>query len=202
MIKNIDFVKANYTEQINALNEFNKDVLVSQDNLENSIEDDSTKIYGKKIYLRPLSPEDAEGNYPSWLNDKEVCRYNSHGSTLYTKEMAAEYIENVQSNSTYKVFAICLNANNQHIGNISLQNIKFNIEAEFAILMGEKKFWGKGYAKEAGEILIDYGFNQLELKKIYCGTSEANIPMQKEKQTLLKDNKQYDIFKYEIKRSE
>jgi len=137
------------------------------------------KIKSKRIYLRPLRLEDANGNYPNWLNDKEVCRYNSHGEVTYTKKMAIEYIKSIQNNSTCKVFAICLNNSNQHIGNISLQQIVKDTEAEFAILMGEKKFWGQGYAQEAGELLINYGFDKLKLNKIYCGTSEVNIPMQK-----------------------
>ena len=140
----------------------------------------STKIYGKRVYLRPLSLEDANNNYPNWLNDKEVCRYNSHGNTLYTKEMAIEYIKSVQNSSTCRVFAVCLKDNDKHIGNISLQQIsKIKKSAEFAILMGEKEYWGKGYATEAGKLLMTYGFQELELNEIYCGTSEKNIPMQK-----------------------
>jgi len=134
---------------------------------------------GKKVYIRPLEPEDANGNYPKWLNDKEVCRYNSHGDVLYTKEMAVEYIKSVEDNPTCKVFAVCDKKSDKHIGNISLQQISHkNQSAEFAILMGEKEFWGRGFAKEAGEILINYGFESLKLKKIYCGTNAKNTSMQ------------------------
>ena len=169
------------------------------------------KIHGKRVYLRPLALEDANGNYPNWLNDKEVCRYNSHGDVLYTKEMAIEYIKSVQNNPTCKVFAICLKESHKHIGNISLQQISHKDKsAEFAILMGEKSFWGKGYALEAGEILINFGFSILKLDKIYCGTCELNIPMQKlalslgmqrigvSKKRLAKTNKLFNIFNYSL----
>ncbi len=172
-------------------------------------------LYGKRVYLRPLKIQDANGNYPNWLNDKEVCQYNSHGNVLYTKEMAIEYINSVQKSSTCKVFAICLNEEDKHIGNISLQQIsQENSSAEFAILMGEKEFWGKGLALEAGELLIEFGFVTLKLNKIHCGTSESNLPMQKlakymkmkqfniRKQAFSKNGKLYDIFQYEIKRNE
>jgi len=165
------------------------------------------KLQGKQVYLRKLILEDADGNYPNWLNDKEVCRYNSHGDVLYTKKMAIEYIKSVINNPTCKVFAICLH-NDTHIGNISLQDIK-DSSAEFAILMGEKEFWGKGYAKEAGEILINYGLENLNLNRIYCGTNEKNLSMQKlalslkmtrlmeEKKTMQKNGKIYKIYEYE-----
>ena len=138
------------------------------------------KIKGQRVYLRELTLKDAEGNYPNWLNDKEVCRYNSHGDKLYTKDMAKEYIKSVQNNLTCKVFAICHKKSDVHIGNLSLQALSTkNQSAELAIIMGEKEFWGKGLAKEACELLIDYGFSKLGLHRIYCGTSEENTPMQK-----------------------
>lgn len=171
------------------------------------------RIDGKRIYLRKLKIEDAQGNYPNWLNDPEVCQYNSHGEITYTKDMAIDYINSVQNSLTSKVFAICDYLSDKHIGNISLQAISTkNKSAEFAILMGEKEFWGKGLAKEAGELLIKYGFDNLNLHSIYCGTSEANIPMQKlaknlnmkqiniKKQIFSKNNIVYDIFQYEIKK--
>ncbi|MEA1973664.1 MAG: hypothetical protein U9N34_10310, partial [Candidatus Cloacimonadota bacterium] len=49
----------------------------------------------KRVYLRPLKLNDAEGNYPHWLNDPEVTKYNSHGDIYYTKAMAIEYIKSV-----------------------------------------------------------------------------------------------------------
>ncbi len=169
------------------------------------------KISGKRIYLRPLALKDANGNYPNWLNDTEVCRYNSHGGVLYTKEMAIEYIKSIQNNPTCKVFAICDRNSHKHIGNISLQQISHKDKsAEFAILMGEKEFWGKGLALEASKLLIKYGFESLEIKRIYCGTSELNIPMQKlastlgmkkvgvSKKKLKKINKLFDIFNYSL----
>lgn len=169
------------------------------------------KLETEHIYLRPLHEEDAEGDYPSWLNDQEVCQYNSHGDILYTKEMALYYIQSVHNNPTCKVFAICDKLTNKHIGNISLQAISTkNQSAEFAILLGNKAFWGKGLSKEAGKLLIAYGFNDLNLHRIYCGTSEANTPMQRlalslgmelegrRKEALFKNNRFYDILEYGI----
>lgn len=166
---------------------------------------------GKHIYLRLLQESDAEGNYPNWLNDKEVCRYNSHGDTLYTKEMALSYIKSTQNNPTCKVFAICDNETDKHIGNIALQAISAkNQSAEFAILMGEKSIWGRGFSKEAAKLLFAYGFNELNLHRIYCGTSEANIGMQRlalsigmelegrRKEAMYKNGRFFDVLEYGI----
>jgi len=136
-------------------------------------------LESKRVYLRPLRESDAEGNYPHWLNDKEVCQYNSHGEILYTSDQAKEYIKHVNNDLTYQVFAIIDKATKKHIGNISLQKIDMkNKNAEFAILLGEKEFWHKGYAYEASTLILKHGFTTLTLHRIYCGTSILNKPMQ------------------------
>lgn len=166
-------------------------------------------LEGKQIYLRPLALSDADGKYPSWLNDPEVCRYNSHGDTWYTKEMAHAYIKSVQNNPTHKVFAICLIDNDRHVGNIALQQISSkNSNAELAILIGEPDMYGKGIGYEAGTLLIRYAFNSLNLHRIYCGTHAKNIAMQtlalklgmreegRRTEALFKDGNFFDVIEY------
>jgi [ribosomal protein S5]-alanine N-acetyltransferase len=138
------------------------------------------RFEGERVYLRPLELSDADGDYPSWFNDAEVCRYNSHGDTLYTREMAQSYIKGVIDNPNTVVFAICLHDNDRHVGNISLQQISArNRNAELAILIGEPSVYGKGIGYEAGKLLVDYAFGILNLHRLYCGTHAENISMQK-----------------------
>lgn len=138
------------------------------------------KFVGERVYLRPIELSDADGAYPTWLNDPEVCRYNAHGDTLYTKEMAQSYIKSVSENPSVTVFAICLREDDRHVGNIALQQISLkNSNAELAILIGDPSVYGKGIGYEAGELLVDYAFSTLKLHRLYCGTHSENIGMQK-----------------------
>jgi len=41
-------------------------------------------------------------------------------------------------------------------------------------VIGDKSQWGKGYATEAMELIIEYGFNQLNLNMIYLGVVQFN----------------------------
>ncbi len=169
----------------------------------------------KRLYLRSLELHDADGAYPSWLNNPEVTKYNSHGSKLYTKEMALAYIHDVNVQANIQVFAIILKENNQHIGNIALQNIDPLTQcAEFAILIGEHSIYAQGIGEEASKLLIKYAFNDLALKKLYCGTSEHNIGMQRlaqklnftlvdiQKNGMQKNSIMVDIIKYELNKEE
>jgi ribosomal-protein-alanine N-acetyltransferase len=137
-------------------------------------------LSGKRIYLRPLEKKDLKGNYVSWFNNEAVCEFNSHHVFPYTVAQAKNYIESKSGDKNNLALAIIVKKGNHHIGNISLQNINYiNRAAEFAIILGENFFWGKGYAKEASLLIIAHGFKALNLHRIYCGTFAKNIAMQK-----------------------
>ena len=135
-------------------------------------------LNGKSVFLRGLCPEDAEGNYPVWFNSSDICLYNSHHRFPYTKAEAILYIENLAADKTKLIFAIIENQTFQHIGNAALQDISYiDRSAEIAFIIGEKRYWGGGIATEVGALIIGHGFQQLNLNRIYMGTSANNIGM-------------------------
>lgn len=168
-------------------------------------------LTGEKIYLRILNEDDIEGNYASWLNDPEITIYNSHGRFPMTVEKLKEYVKESSKFQSSLVLAVVDKVTDEHIGNISLQNINWiDRNAEIAFLLGEKEYWGKNIMFEAGEILISHGFKVLNLHRIYCGTSFDNIGMQKladklgmikeglRKDAMYKDGKYVDVIEYGI----
>ena len=71
--------------------------------------------------------------------------------------------------------AICLKENDLHIGNIYLTGINYiNRTAESHILIGDKDYWGKGYAREALLQLLKYGFNEHGLNRIEAHINADN----------------------------
>ena len=172
-------------------------------------------LESSELYLRPLVPEDADGPYVTWFNDKEVCRGNAHHKFPYTLQAALEYIESAQNFAKAFVLAIIEKENQSHIGNISLQKIDpISRSAEFAIVIGDKQSWGKGYSKQAGRLILDHAFFTLNLNRVYCGTFENNLPMQKlasylgmteegrRRKAAFKDNRYLDILEYGVLREE
>jgi len=134
----------------------------------------------KNLYLRPLIPSDADGPYLRWFNDVEVCRYNSHHAFPYGREGALSYIESMRTSKTDLVLAMVQKSDDRHIGNIALEGIDWvHRGAEFAIVLGERDCWGKGYSKEAGSVLVRHGFYTLNLNRICCGTPAGNLPMRR-----------------------
>ena len=129
-------------------------------------------------YVRALNENDIDGSYPSWFEDQDVCLYNSHGKFPKTKAYFKNYLNELNREDRV-VWAIC-HINHGHIGNVSLQQISLiNRTAEFAILLGDKRHWGKGVGQLVGRKLLEHGFNKLDLERIYCGTAAANKGMMK-----------------------
>jgi ribosomal-protein-alanine N-acetyltransferase len=131
-----------------------------------------------EYFVRSLLEQDLDGPYLSWFEDQDVCRYNSHGKFFKNRDYFKEYFQALNAEDRV-VWAICHTADG-HIGNISLQNLSsINRHAEFAILLGDRRHWGKGVARLAGEKLIGHGFDKLNLERIHCGTAAGNVAMRK-----------------------
>lgn len=132
-----------------------------------------------------LSSRELEGSYPQWLNRPDVCQFNSHGAFPNTPEQCRDYIASLSGARSTLVWAVYHLDDGVHIGNISLQGIDWlNRSAEIAFLFGETAYWGKGYAFDAAQLLIDHGFSCLNLRRIYCGTASGNQGMRRLAQKL------------------
>lgn len=172
-------------------------------------------LQGDTIYLRTIEERDLTPAYQHWFNDEEVCRYNSHHRfPMYRQDMEA-YFRNVIQSKHNLVLAIIHQASDTHIGNISLLEIDaINSSAEFAVIIGEISFSGKGIGKEAGKLVINHGFSALNLHRISCETSRDNIGMQKlavalgfiqegvRREALFKSGAYQDMIVYALLRNE
>jgi RimJ/RimL family protein N-acetyltransferase len=182
------------------------------------ISDEDTRtpafLTGERVVLRPLSLTDADGPYPGWFNDPVVCRYNSHHVYPYTREQAIEYIRSVAGGPDL-VLAIDDRETGAHVGNVSLQEIdQRSRTAEFAIVIGDREAWGKGVGAEAGWLILDHGFRELNLRRVAAGTSAANTGMRRlaqrlgmreegtRRQAMYKDGEYHDIVEFGVLRDE
>ena len=137
-------------------------------------------LVGERFALRQLKPTDADGAYPSWFNDPEVCRFNSHHVFPYNRESAVAYIEASRGARHELVLAIEVIATQKHIGNIALQGISsVTRSADLSIVVGDRETWGRGVGLEAGLLLVRHGIDALNLHRIGCATTEDNAPMRK-----------------------
>lgn len=132
-------------------------------------------LKGKRIYLRPMRFSDINQRYLSWLNDTEVARYVDAGLFPVTKRDLDEYYRNIKLSKTDIIFAIVDKKHDLHIGNIKLSGINWiHRFADLGILIGDKKYWGKGYGEESCRLVLEYAFKRLNLNKVFLGCHSNN----------------------------
>lgn len=123
-------------------------------------------LKGNRIYLRLIEEKDITYKV-KWVNDKEISKtmdFDYPVSELSTKK----WLNRIVSDSNRKEFIICLIENDEKIGFTGLMDINYkDSKAEMYMAIGEKKYWGKGYAKESRKVLLEYSFMELCLNKIY-----------------------------------
>ena len=122
------------------------------------------KLIGERIYLSPRNAEDTE-KFTEWLNDLETTDYIGRSATIITLEEERKYFED--STNKENSFFITTLDEDKLIGTISLENFNpINRNAVLGIFIGDKEYRSKGYGKEAIELILDFGFNYLNLHEI------------------------------------
>jgi RimJ/RimL family protein N-acetyltransferase len=137
-------------------------------------------LKGNKVTLRPVKRADI-ANFLIWFNDPEVTQY----LRLYLPmtEMGEEkWLESSEGDITRTHFVIEANetSTTKAIGSIGFHNLDTkNRAAVFGIAIGEKDYWSQGYGTEAAELLIKYGFEQMNLYRIASEVYSFNERSQK-----------------------
>ena len=133
-------------------------------------------IVGERIYLRALSPRDLKSGYLKWINDREINRFLMAGIMPTTMAKLKHYYETIKGSKKDIMFAIVVKKNDKYIGNIKIGGIDWvNRHAHCGRLIGEKRYWGKGYGTEALRLAMDYAFNTLNLNRLYNVILKDNI---------------------------
>lgn len=133
-------------------------------------------LIGKRIYLRPLDQADLKKGYLDWINDPRINRFLMAGTFPTSVIELKEYYEKVKRSRSDAMFAICVKKDDRYIGNIKLGDISWiDRRANCGRMIGDRKYWGKGYGTEALQLVIDYAFNTLHLNRVYNTIIEDNI---------------------------
>ncbi len=123
------------------------------------------------VKLRSLLIDDAN-HMMEYINDDEISCNFKFTRYPYSGDGFKSFIQNSWNDRTDIHYAI---DDGEYAGTISLKNINtIDRTAEYAIVT-RKKFWGTGIAKEATSQIINYGFNTLNLEKIYLNVLSTNI---------------------------
>ena len=112
-----------------------------------------------------LFTEELVDEYLTMVNDIEhVAKYIGERRTPYTKEEELEFIRNQKLMQPY-TYSMIEKATGEFIGNTGFMNVKDG-EAELGIVITYAK-QNVGFGAEAINSLINYGWNNLPINRVY-----------------------------------
>ena len=125
------------------------------------------------VRLRELTLDDAT-TLSKLGNNINIFRYTSDSFPHpYTKEKAIEFINKAIKGENAVIFAI--EWNGVYVGNTGL-HFQTGLErksVEIGYFIGED-YWGNGIASEAVKQICKYGFENLDINRIFAGVIEGN----------------------------
>jgi UDP-4-amino-4,6-dideoxy-N-acetyl-beta-L-altrosamine N-acetyltransferase len=135
--------------------------------------EDVVFLKGKKVVLVPLDLKYLD-TYLKWFNDPEIRRLLCTAYPI-SREQEKDLLEKMIKDMEAVHLSIIVKENGQLIGNISLMKInRIHHHAELGIAVGEKNYWNKGLGTEAMDLVLGYGFNTLNLHRIYLVVNAFN----------------------------
>lgn len=130
---------------------------------------------GKRIFLRAVEPQDAPV-VAACANDPQV-RVSFFTHTPLSVHAAEERIRAYYSpGSDYIPLAICLKESVTPTGITAWHRLDLvSRAAVFSICISDATQWGHGYAREATELMLEYGFEILNLHRVQLHVWTGNV---------------------------
>ncbi len=133
------------------------------------------ELLTQRLLLRRFESMDA-GTIQMLAGDRAIAEMTLSIPHPYIDGMAEIWIESHQAefeSGMGVVFAMSEQKTDQLIGAVGLTVTKRFSRAELGYWVG-KPFWGKGYASEASETVLRYGFEVMQLNKISASHMTRN----------------------------
>ncbi len=169
----------------------------------------------ERLLLRPFELSDSS-KVQEIAGDKKIAETTLNVPHPYLDGMAEVWInshKNNLKNMTAITYAITLKGSEELIGAISLMINKVHKKAELAYWIGVD-YWGNGYCSEASKTLIKYGFDELNLNRIFALSMDSNVGSYKvmekigmkyegiRRQDIIKNGVSKDLVSYSILKNE
>ena len=134
-------------------------------------------LKGKRINLVPIKKEDIE-SFLKWFNDPEITQYLVMYRPM-TRMEEEDWFDNLKNRKDTIHLSIVIpseDGSEKLIGNCGIHNINWkNRVGEVGIVIGEKEYQNRGYGTEVMELLLEYGFNTVNLNRIELYVYDYNV---------------------------
>ena len=128
-----------------------------------------------RLSLKPLTRAHFESML-SLISDREIAATTLRIPHPYTRDDAEQYfasMEKLIDEGTMLRRSIFIRSLDEYCGSVGLHIEKDHDRAEMGYWIGVP-YWGRGYASEAARAMVDYGFRELGLNRIYATVFAGN----------------------------
>lgn len=127
----------------------------------------------KRLVLRPFRASDIP-DLVRLAGAREVAATTARIPHPYTEADARHFLEHLEKDKDFGyAFAITLLASGELVGAVGLHPATGQPRAELGYWIGVP-YWGNGYATEAAEAVVAFGFESLKLHRIFAGYFRGN----------------------------
>ena len=127
------------------------------------------------VRVLPFEINHLNQRYVNWLNDKDVVKYSEQRHKIHTIESCKKYFHLQQECGNY--FLAIEDENKIHIGNIGVTIDHYNKSADISIIIGDKQYWGKGFAVRSWNLVMNQLLEQFRFRVVTAGTMSCNKSM-------------------------
>ena len=130
----------------------------------------------ERLVLRQWLNEDYSA-FAKMNADPVVMQYFPKILTREESNTMAVKIENRIAQNGWGFWAVELKGQASFIGFVGLNEPDYSLPVTPCVEIGwrlDKKYWGRGYATEAAEAVLEFSFKKLNLKEVYSFTPVSN----------------------------
>ncbi len=136
-------------------------------------------IQTPRVRLEPFTLKHLTSTYVGWLNDPDVVRFSDQRFRTHTRDTCRAYLESF-AGSPNGFWAVILRAEDPaHVGTINMYLEPHHGVADFGVMVGDRRVWGRGIGFEAWRALCEYAFRRLNVRKVTAGTVSVNASMRR-----------------------
>jgi RimJ/RimL family protein N-acetyltransferase len=133
-------------------------------------------LRGELTWLRGSTKAD-------FVDDVSLINHPDTGPNLGLKwpisgEDSAAFAQQLltQQGKTLFTFTVCPLGSDRAVGNVTLRDLdRENGSAEMSIVIVDRAFQGRGYGTDAVRCIVDFGFGELRLERIYLQVFDYNL---------------------------
>lgn len=143
---------------------------------------DKISLKTRRLFLRIFTENDITAEYVKALNSPEIIGLTESRYRSWNLKEVKKYVKDKANKPGESILVgIFIKRSQKHIGNIRLHSFSdINKRVETGILIWDKLQWGKGYATEAMDSLINYLFKSIKINKVcaeYYSINKASAKM-------------------------